>query len=746
MFDAFISAVTSECGKARDAVAAELRKQGQLVAVQSDFPHGPASNTLLQNLHDAIRDSGAVHCIVGTRAGAYPPADAVAPFSDCLPPGIKEASYTQWEFFFALRYAPDRTWLYRCSDQYQPDQAVGADGDRSDLQQHFLDHIAACGYDFEPFSTVGDLRSEVLSHFVAHRLSAVTPPRPVEQREPFHRGVAINAIGSVIAGMMIPLLTSLVTLQIGQGLSLLLLAPAIILGCFCAVAFFMMYDRYKAILGRQDADARGAYDKLPHSLTEGGAAARIYAHRLRVALDWVDRLVGDAAETGRAAVPRVFGLRSSPPLWTASALDRCLLFALIYPVVSIMLIWVATGHVGAAERALLLNPIASSLQRYGALIAIISAVIAPFAIKMRSVSLFICSILIMVLGSTVGSGAFLGTAFGFNAAAVFAVSSIVFSSVLFVVLSEQRFVSVGIMIILVGPLYIMSIKYYTNIHVANIGAFLSVVAAYSATTMLTLYDAKNKYTLFIMSMILIIFITISLAMSYKLPLYPNWHIVGGLLLFFCFLTTLNAPFDWVAFGLTRFLLRRGLELGGWFPYMLAILDTIAAAVIILVLAIASVIGVQAFDDLAALSAGDRARILPIEPFLNGLANNPSAPEYWWAYAMLFSTMIPSLLNLMIGGSSLLRGVPWITSALLRAMPPQRAPSSFNQSCVAMLLTIQIFAGGLFGLLAQAILIYVFIGLIYPIFGLDILHLSQYIASIDLPLRFIRWINGTNILD
>ena len=38
------------------------------------------------------------------------------------------------------------------------------------------------------------------------------------------------------------------------------------------------------------------------------------------------------------------------------------------------------------------------------------------------------------------------------------------------------------------------------------------------------------------------------------------------------LTLLNAPFDWASLGLTRALLRRGLELGGWWPYLLALVD------------------------------------------------------------------------------------------------------------------------------------------------------------------------------
>jgi hypothetical protein len=42
-----------------------------------------------------------------------------------------------------------------------------------------------------------------------------------------------------------------------------------------------------------------------------------------------------------------------------------------------------------------------------------------------------------------------------------------------------------------------------------------------------------------------------------------WDLVGPLLLFVGLLTLLNAPFDWASLGLTRALLRRGLELGGW---------------------------------------------------------------------------------------------------------------------------------------------------------------------------------------
>jgi hypothetical protein len=124
------------------------------------------------------------------------------------------------------------------------------------------------------------------------------------------------------------------------------------------------------------------------------------------------------------------------------------------------------------------------------------------------------------------------------------------------------------------------------------------------------------------------------------PLNTWIRAVGPMLLFIGLLTLLNAPFDWASLGLTRALLRRGLELGGWWPYALAIVDAALAAVIIAVLAMVMVVGVQAFDGLAV--HGGSKPVLPLDVLFNGIAAHPTAPEYWWLYALLLSTMIPSL--------------------------------------------------------------------------------------------------------
>ena len=125
------------------------------------------------------------------------------------------------------------------------------------------------------------------------------------------------------------------------------------------------------------------------------------------------------------------------------------------------------------------------------------------------------------------------------------------------------------------------------------------------------------------------------------------------MLFLGLLTLINAPFDWASLGLTRALLHRGLERGGWYPVLYGLVDAVLAACIITLLVIVMVVFVQEFDYLAFHAGG--AKILPIDQLFTGIRDQPSAPDYWWVYALLLSTMIPSLVNLIIGGASLARG-------------------------------------------------------------------------------------------
>jgi tetratricopeptide (TPR) repeat protein len=161
-FRIFLSAVTSEFGKARDAVAADLRSREALLRVQSDFRQEPGSDTTLKKLHDYIRDCSAVVCVIGKRSGAFPTHEEAMPFAHMLPSGIARASYTQWEFLFA-RYFKRRLSIYIAKDEHQPDLAAPTGEDDAGLQRAFSDHIVKeLGLDRSYFANEDQLARAVL--------------------------------------------------------------------------------------------------------------------------------------------------------------------------------------------------------------------------------------------------------------------------------------------------------------------------------------------------------------------------------------------------------------------------------------------------------------------------------------------------------------------------------------------------------------------------------------------------------
>jgi tetratricopeptide (TPR) repeat protein len=157
----FISAVTSEFGRERDQLAADLRARGHHVTIQSDFQQRPDSETLLGTLRDYIHDCHSVICVVGTRSGASPPQAAADRFPHVLPAGVPEASYTQWEFFLA-RHLERTPYIYIANDDHKPDQDKPTGRDRPELQSVFRQHLADQGRQYGSFSNVDQLARAVL--------------------------------------------------------------------------------------------------------------------------------------------------------------------------------------------------------------------------------------------------------------------------------------------------------------------------------------------------------------------------------------------------------------------------------------------------------------------------------------------------------------------------------------------------------------------------------------------------------
>ena len=173
--------------------------------------------------------------------------------------------------------------------------------------------------------------------------------------EPSPDKIVIGAIGPLITtviGAAIGWLPGGLTGAIGSPLTVLLAA----VGGISGLAFSLMYKRYIGVLGagggRKGYPAREAYEGLRASLSGGNLAPRLYADWLTKFLDALDRFFGDAGKADQTLFPHAFGLKTPAPLWTAPAFDRCLLLALLYPIVTIFIIWAVSGHVGPAEAAL----------------------------------------------------------------------------------------------------------------------------------------------------------------------------------------------------------------------------------------------------------------------------------------------------------------------------------------------------------------------------------------------------------
>jgi Leucine-rich repeat (LRR) protein len=158
----FISAVSSEFGEARKEIERDLRGFGLEVKTQDNFLLDGKGEPTLYNLHKYIEGCWRVICIIGKRSGTYPPPAAAEKFKAMLPEGFSEASYTQWEFFFARQYKKP-LFIYMADEDYIPDKSEPTGKDYPDLQQeliHYIQHVH--GLDRREFSNIDQLCRLVL--------------------------------------------------------------------------------------------------------------------------------------------------------------------------------------------------------------------------------------------------------------------------------------------------------------------------------------------------------------------------------------------------------------------------------------------------------------------------------------------------------------------------------------------------------------------------------------------------------
>ena len=125
-----------------------------------------------------------------------------------------------------------------------------------------------------------------------------------------------------------------------------------------------------------------------------------------------------------------------------------------------------------------------------------------------------------------------------------------------------------------------------------------------------------------------------------------------LVLFLMLLPAANALLDWVSLGITRVLLgriARGEE-GPLGALLWALADTLIAVALLAAVTLTTVAAAALFDRLHELGGG--AGFYDLSAKLAEIAADPRAPQWWWIYAMLLSTLIPTAIHFAIALGSL----------------------------------------------------------------------------------------------
>lgn len=534
---------------------------------------------------------------------------------------------------------------------------------------------------------------------------------------------------------------------------------------FAFLVLALIFLRYVGVLREGGAEEgsleRRAYNELRHSLEEGGDPTRIYQRLLTAFLGRVDRFLGDEDQPQSGPLQNALRLRGSYPLWTGIAFDQCMLLALVYPVLVVLITWSISGQVGPADSSLGLRSMLPAWWR--ALLVGVPLIWMPAQTFLVTTyrrglvrggwagGLFLATLAIGFgyVGATTQSGTGIGVG-ALSAACLvsFAISgfirgtkdgSLLVLLILLLVSAEAGAVPIGLALYEAAGLgsTINSVSgALSDTLVATItetvGFICSAALAgliFGAFWFLRERAIRNNWRGIFVAFTCVAIVVAAISSAYWMTNALTWKNLGPGLMFLGLLTALNAPFDWFSIGLTRALLRRGVELGGWWPYVLAFADATFGIATLIVLTGVLIVGIQAFDLAGTLSGGQAE--LPLIPLFNNIAAHPDAPSNWWAYAVLLSTMIPSLTNVIIGSISLTRGVPGISKLLLRAMPPARAVPEFDHYWIAAVLTAQWAVG--FTLAVIAVFASAWIAtVLFPEIGAWFLSYARWVAGLRLP--------------
>lgn len=131
------------------------------------------------------------------------------------------------------------------------------------------------------------------------------------------------------------------------------------------------------------------------------------------------------------------------------------------------------------------------------------------------------------------------------------------------------------------------------------------------------------------------------------------------LLFYVLLPLLNVVWDWLSLGVTRSLLYAIADRvhGGWVAFGWALLDGVLALGFLFLITLTVVVGIATTNWVAQLGGGCGASVLDLQLLFDGLRVDALNPDYWWLYFMFLYTLVPTIVHMVIASLSVLLWIP-----------------------------------------------------------------------------------------
>jgi hypothetical protein len=463
-------------------------------------------------------------------------------------------------------------------------------------------------------------------------------------------------------------------------------ASGLVAIALAGIALIVQFLHYYEIIGGNSVE----YSKLLKS-AENDSCSRW----LGAILCKVDAFFGDVGAPGQRALL----LLKPAALWTAGSFDRCLLLALHYPIVAMLFILAVSGDTGPAESAVGLAEVSGFNRLVWVLfmLAMLFSVVQLHWRERRRDWLWLIPVSV------------------FGGIAPLLINTSATSPLLFVI----NIICLSLFVNFAGYANYVYVLIYA-LDFASFGTGAGVVIGALVGRYFYRFDthlnSRNKIIILYIVLILVLFLA-----SRYLALRVSWDTGGVILLYFGLLTLVNAPFDWLSLGFTRLLLRCGMERGGLWPYLLAAIDIVVGAALIMLLAMVMVAAVDLFNYLAELGGGEKARVLPpMRFYLAALRAEPQATEFWWVYSVLCVTMVPRILILFLAGFVCICGLP--RNRFLSALDENEVMPVASRVKMALLLSFK----EVFALTTLALTGYI-LWYLMPMLSLGVLDLAEKVA-------------------